>query len=220
MTAIGALSRLQALFFGDRHSRKITLYMLAMRCRGIDLSGASEESLGLSKERSYRCGNSGGPDLDVVLGTLAISADDAVLDVGCGKGGAMITLAKYPFSRIDGLEISPKLVAMTKKHLHRSGAGRGSIFCCDAAYFSDLDRYTFIYTYNPFPALVFRPFLDNLMQSLARHPRKLTFVYKNAECEDMLLGAGFRKTGEFDHDSPRLFCVYEIDSRNSAAPAT
>src|SRR5205823_9337716 len=91
---------------GTPVQRRDARYQLRMQLSGIDLAWHDVEDLGLSRETSGAHGNSGGPSLQFVLDTLKISATDAILDLGCGKGGAMITLAKYPFRRIDGIDIS------------------------------------------------------------------------------------------------------------------
>src|SRR5260370_40018593 len=73
------------------------------------------------------------PVLALVLQTLPISHQDSILDIGCGRGGAIITMAQYPFARIDGVEISPDLAAVAERNLARLGISRSSIRCCNAA---------------------------------------------------------------------------------------
>jgi SAM-dependent methyltransferase len=181
--------------------RKNVLYLLGMLCRGIDLRGVNSRELGLDQARSYWYSNSGGPDLDVVMRTLSISPTDGALDIGCGKGGAMITLAKYRFARVDGIEISSMLADVARRYLHRAKVTNATIFCCDAAEFMNFDPYTLLYLYNPFPAVVVETVLDNLMVSLGRRPRQMTLIYKNPTCNDLVIKSGFRKTSEFNHGS-------------------
>src|SRR5436305_2669291 len=113
-----------------------------MKFRGIDLRWVSIEDSGLSAERSCWCSNSGGPELEELLHMLPISRADAVLDIGCGKGGAMITLAQFPFERVDGLEISPKLAHIARLNIRRLDIPNAAVFCADAADFTDIDPYT------------------------------------------------------------------------------
>ncbi len=201
-------STLFKLLFGNRQDRKYLLYFLGLLCRGIDVSSVSVQSLGLKEGRSECYGNSGGPDLDVVLTRLPILPTDAVLDIGCGKGGAMITLSKYGFARVDGVEISHRLAAKAEKHLARARVGNASVFCCDAADFIGYDPYTVLYMYHPFGDVVLREVLANLAASLARRPRKLTLLYRNPIYHELVIQAGFRQTGKFDH-LKHPFYVYE-----------
>ena len=127
---------------------------------------------------------------------------------GCGKGGAMITLAQWPFSRIDGIEISPDLITIAQRNLRRMRCVRGTIRLCDAAEFKEFDDYTFLYMFHPFREVVLRSVLENLRSSFSRSPRRLTIVYKNSVYHELVLASGFRQINRFDHTS-QSFRVYE-----------
>jgi len=196
------------LCFGASQDRADAWYQLAMRFRGVDLRYENDRALGLDKARGFPHAHSGGPPLEDVLKTLHISPTDAAVDIGAGKGSAMITLAKWPFRLIDGIEISPMLVRIAQRNLARLHCARGTIALCDAADFKDFDPYTFLYVFNPFPEMVMGSVLGNLQDSLARNPRRLTLVYKNPVSHALVLASGFRQTAEFRHHSP-FFRVYE-----------
>lgn len=80
-------------------------FLAKAKVRRVDLAYASLDELGLSSDRSHDHGNSGGPSLALVLESLSISSSDMALDVGCGKAGAILTLARFPFARVDGIEL-------------------------------------------------------------------------------------------------------------------
>ena len=73
-------------------------WRLRLRARGIDLRQVSVGELGLSPEGSIGYVNSGGPELDAVLSSLEVPAGAHVVDLGCGKGGALIVMARHPFA--------------------------------------------------------------------------------------------------------------------------
>ncbi len=202
------LNTLFKLLFGTRQDREYLLYFIGLLCKGINVSSVSVEALGLKEGRCECYGNSGGPGLDVVLTRLPISPADAVLDVGCGKGGAMITMSKYAFARVDGVEISHRLAAIAEKHLARAKVAKASVFCCDAADFKDYDPYSVLYMYHPFGDVVLREVLKNLAASLARRPRKLTLLYRNPIHHELVIEAGFRQIGKFTH-LKHPFYIYE-----------
>ncbi|MGB0653642.1 MAG: SAM-dependent methyltransferase [Thermoplasmatota archaeon] len=57
----------------------------------------------------------GGPELTLELAQRArLGPDDHVLDVGCGKGGSAILLAKETGCRVTGWDVSPDAVAAAK----------------------------------------------------------------------------------------------------------
>jgi SAM-dependent methyltransferase len=167
-----------------------------MLCRGIDLSGVNPRDIGLSEERSFGHKNSGGPDLEKLLQTLPICRSDTVLDFGCGKGGAMLTLAKYPFARVDGIELSPQLARTARYNLRRLRISNATIYCVDAADFTDLDSYTYFYMYNPFPEVVMRSVIGNVLFSLKQQSRKAILIYKHPQMHNLITNAGFRKLTE------------------------
>jgi SAM-dependent methyltransferase len=183
------------------------LYFLRMACRGVDLWGTdlrtiSPTSLIFSSRTPSTAGwyeSSWGPMLESALDTLSISQNDSILDIGCGKGAAMITMAQYPFGRIDGVEISPYLAEIAQRNLARLGINRSSIFCCNAADFQGFDPYTLLYMFNPFYRDVLERVLENVRVSLERCPRQLTVIYLYAKDDDLLIQAGFRRLRKLPH---------------------
>lgn len=195
MTYRSIVQHFRGLLSGDRQTWRYLPYQLSMICRGIDLSGVKERDIGLSEECSYR--DSGGPDLDKLLQTLPVSRLDTVLDIGCGKAGAMLTLARYPFAQVDGVELSPRLAQIAQHNLRRLAISNAKIFCRDAAEFTDLDRYTYFYMYNPFiQEIVMRSVMGNIVSSLRRHSRTVTLIYKNPLFNELVVDMGFRKFAE------------------------
>jgi len=207
----GRIVRYLGRFFtGTSYQRKDARFKLRMKCRGVDLSFNSVEELGLDPCLASPHASSGGPALEELLSCLTIIPSDSILDMGCGKGGAMITLARWPFFRIDGIELSPKLVTIGQRNLRRLGYSKGTIQLGDAAEFTDYDPYTFLYMFHAFSAPVTIRVLKNIQASLARIPRKLTLIYKNPIDHDLVVGAGFRQTLEFTNAVPH-YRIYEAN---------
>ena len=95
----------------------IPLYRLWWRLSGLDFKIVSIQELGLNSERANYHKDGCGPLLRDLLKQLKVSQDDAALDIGSGKGGAMATLARFPFRQVDGVEISPDLVEAARNNL-------------------------------------------------------------------------------------------------------
>jgi len=164
----------------------------------VDLKDACLDELGLSEERSYYYAHSGGLHLEEVLKTLNITARDSIVDFGSGKGGVLITLSKYPFLKITGVEISPALVSVAKKNLKALKIRDIEIVLSDAADFTDLEENNYFYFFNPFPCNVMRAVIENISLSLIKKPRKATLIYYNPECHDSVVtGTPFVKINEF-----------------------
>jgi hypothetical protein len=210
MSASSLSFHLKKLMTGDTTEWRYLPYRLGMRWRGIDLAWSSAAEMGLAPERSNWHSNSGGPDLDVVLKSLPISASDAAIDIGCGRGGAMLTLSRYPFSEVNGIEISPKLAEIARMNLAKLHVEKAVVICCDAADFTDLDRYTYLYMYNPFPDIIMRQVMENVAASLKRRKRTVVVIYKNPVYEALVVGVGFRKIRHYPHCTPG-FTLFSSD---------
>ena len=125
--------------FGSHHStglrpryprRQIPLSNLALlaqrpfdRLRGLDFLGVVDTgTLGLNPKLVHRSSPSGGRGLARLLSSCGVSRDDAMLDVGCGKGNALRTMQRQPFACVDGLELAPELVAVARTNFGRLGS--------------------------------------------------------------------------------------------------
>lgn len=59
-----------------------------------------------------------------------------VLDIGCGKGLALIHLAaRFPKSRFVGADLSPEAIAMGRREAQARGVSNVSLFACDVTRF-------------------------------------------------------------------------------------
>ena len=75
----------------------------------------------------------------VLLADFAhISADDKVLELGCGNGGVLLLLhAKAPAAQLHGVEIMPACADLAKRNVRLNGLDKQiEIFCADARSFA------------------------------------------------------------------------------------
>ncbi len=148
-------------------------------------------------------------ELRHVLKTLALHPDSSILDFGCGKGAALIAIARFPFHRIAGCDISRELLGIARKNMDKLGICCVDLYCSDARQFTTLEEYDHFYFFNPFPHEVFEPVMVNIAGSLARKPRRATIIYRNPECHDDVIAAGlFKKVAEFRFGGSHPYYVY------------
>lgn len=160
-------------------------------CRGLDfLTPVRQEEVGLDATEVRKSTPSGNRYLANALRQLDITSEDSILDVGCGKGSAMRTMLKFPFARVDGIELAEPIAAIAERNFSRLKADRIRIFVGDASRFSGYDAYNFVYLYNPFSARVMSRVIDALVQSIHRSERDLTIIYNNAVCHDVVVREG------------------------------
>jgi hypothetical protein len=193
----------------------IPLYRSWWSLRGLDFGIVSVKKLGLRPDQSNYHKDGGGPFLRDLLKQLNVTGDDAVLDIGSGKGGAMATMARFPFRMVDGVEISPELVEVARRNLSKLQLQQCRVFLADAVEFRELDDYTYIFMYNPFPEPVLGKVLANIELSLKRKPRVARFIYSNPLHDDAVLASGtFTKTMVYEPYPDYRICVYEAGVRN------
>ena len=172
----------------------------------IDLKHDPSEAI---TERTHYYADSGGLAFDKIISNFDIKPDDAIVDFGCGKGGILISLSKYPFMKITGVEIDPALVEIAESNIRKLKIRNVDIVCSDAAEFKELDEYNFFYFFDPFPCNVMRDVMSNIEQSIRERPRKVTIIYLNPLCHDLIeSGIYFRKTEELQHFEHKCF-IYE-----------
>ncbi len=182
------------------------IFRIRVHIQKIDLRNTYLEELNLPEDRCHYYADSGGPHLDKVLKTLKITARDSVVDFGSGKGGALITLSRYPFARIAGVEISPELVTIAKENLAKLDIKNVTMNVCDAVNFADLDEFNYFYFFSPLPAAVMSAVVRNIRASLTNKPRKATIIYFNPECHDaMVTDSPFVKINEFNHHELKFY---------------
>jgi len=155
-------------------------------------------------ERTHYYADSGGLEFDKLIAGFQITAEDAIVDFGCGKGGVLISLSKFPFAKIVGVEIDPDLVEIANRNLETLKISNVAVECCDAAAFGPLEEYNYFYFFDPFPCIVMRDVLKNIERSVVVHPRKVTLIYLNPSCHDLVASSDvFSKVQElphFEHD--------------------
>ncbi|KPK32837.1 MAG: hypothetical protein AMK70_10005 [Nitrospira bacterium SG8_35_1] len=155
----------------------------------IDLKDDPTETV---TERTHYYADSGGLAFDKIMASFNITPHDAIVDFGCGKGGILISLSKYPFSRITGVEIAPELVEIAKTNIRKLNIKNVDIVCSDAAEFK----------------------LDNIEKSIFEQPRDVIIIYLNPNCHELIEASKiFIKTEELPHFEHKCF-VYENRESN------
>jgi precorrin-6B methylase 2 len=161
-------------------------YLAWVRWHNLDFDYVGVEDLGLPSETAHFHSATPALALRRVLRDLGITSADRILDIGCGKGAAVIEFARWPFGKVAGCDISPWLVEIARANCRKLACPRVELFCADAAEFKDLDEYNYFYLFNPFPAAVMEAVMDHLVESLRVRPRLITLLYRNPTCHDCI----------------------------------
>lgn len=106
----------------------------------------------------------------------------AFIDLGSGKGRALLLASEYPFREIVGVEVQPELHRIAQENILRFG-GEGRVcrrissVCMDAREFEFPEEPLLLYLFNPFPDYVLTEVLRRLEASLAASPRPAFLLY-------------------------------------------
>lgn len=128
------------------------------------------------------------------LSALRIQYEDfSFVDLGCGKGRALMVAAQFPFKHLHGVEIAAELCDIARANIARNPqwAARISIVNDDAAKAIFPDGPLFVYLYNPFLAPVLRRALANLERQLQRSPRPTYLLYADPRFKSVINSFAF-----------------------------
>jgi hypothetical protein len=115
------------------------------------------------------------------------------LDIGAGKGRAMLLASEYPFLRVEGIELNPQLASIASDNiaLWQSGT-QANLLAPLHLHLGDATTHPLPRTpllthlFHPFEAPTLQRFLRHLERQLVRSPRPLDLLYVNAEHDSLL----------------------------------
>ena len=126
--------------------------------------------------------------------------DYVFVDVGCGKGRALLLASERPFKRCIGVELDERLASIARKNVEIYSAASPTqkckdvtVHCADAVTFDYPAEDLFLYLYNPFPEAPVTALVERLARSVEGTPRRIVIVYSVHEHD-----AAVRRSGVFD----------------------
>lgn len=153
-------------------------------------------------------------DFRMIFDTLSnelFDKDTAIMDFGCGKGAAMMTLGSCGFRKVGGIEYTDsiyhsmctnletlgcRLEKCTAQTVHENGLNEDGFYCYlgDAADLQEeLDHYHNFYLFNPFSYMLTAKVISNILDSLKRKPRRIMIFYAEPICHQLLIDSGYFK---------------------------
>jgi len=139
-----------------------------------------------------------------------ITNEDAILDIGCGKGSGVLALEACGFETIGAVEYTESiykiLIANLQKmkipfvDFQREGSHKnGGVTCylADASKLvQQLDDYNWFFLFNPFSWHIVWIVLQNICDSYIRKPRKLHIFYAEPIGHDLIMKTGMFRVKE------------------------
>lgn len=115
------------------------------------------------------------------------------LDVGAGKGRALMVASQHPFLRVEGIELNADLatvaeanLALWREDLNADPLAPILLRQGDATRLPLPTEPTLAYLFHPFEARLLKRFLRHITASVKSQPRPFDLVYVNAEHDSLL----------------------------------
>lgn len=126
-----------------------------------------------------------------------LNTDDGFVDIGCGKGRALVVAAHYNFRYITGIDFAKELcaeaIANCRQITLKYPVTTWEVTHANAVDFSFKKNMHVLFFFNPFKETVMKEVIKNILASLKRYPRKIWIVYINPQHKKLFLHQGFRE---------------------------
>jgi SAM-dependent methyltransferase len=132
------------------------------------------------------------------------------IDIGSGKGRALLMAADFPFRRVLGVELLPELHRIAQENINNYRSDSQQCFalesvCADAREFELPTEPTLLYLFNPLPEAGLSRLLENLERSFKKDPRPIYLLYHNPLLEHALAQSPVLKKLRATHQ----FSIYQ-----------
>jgi SAM-dependent methyltransferase len=115
------------------------------------------------------------------------------LDIGAGKGRAMLLASQFPFLRVEGVELNPDLARIASANISLwNNDAQANALAPLTLHHADATTHplplepTLAFLFHPFELPILRRFLRHIESSQAAHPRPFDLAYVNAEHDSYL----------------------------------
>jgi hypothetical protein len=121
------------------------------------------------------------------------------IDLGSGKGRALLMASDYPLRRILGVELLPELHAIAEENVRKYSSPRQQcrnfeLHCGDARRFQLPPEPLVVFIFDSFPEDILREVIAGVERSVREAPRKVYLAYQNPVSERVLAEfSGLRK---------------------------
>lgn len=136
-------------------------------------------------------------EFTTTLASLPVICEDLIfIDLGSGKGRALLLASLFPFRRIIGVELARTLHDVAARNVQifkdsRQQCKKIETVNENALTFEIPEEPTLFFLANPFDDYVMQAVVSHIEDSLKKHPRKLYIWYVRPIYRKALDGAGF-----------------------------
>lgn len=127
-----------------------------------------------------------------ILSSIPLQRNKLVfVDMGSGKGRALLVASEFPFAKIVGIELSDNLQRIAEENVKRykpasQQCAAFDLKCMDALDYSYGDEPFVLFLFDPFGREILQNIITNLEASLTERPREAYVVYVYPQYDDLL----------------------------------
>jgi SAM-dependent methyltransferase len=147
------------------------------------------------------------------------------VDLGCGKGRALLLAAEFGFSNVVGVEFCEPLCRIARENYERYRAKTGvlaevRVVHADVAQYEIEDDQTVFFMFNPFGAPVLAEVVNRIEASWRREPRALWLIYNRPVHQDEVTRSGFLRVSREYRFWATSYAIYEPATMRAAVSAS
>jgi SAM-dependent methyltransferase len=170
-------------------------------------------AVGSNQHHSVHYQASRAKPLQRLLNSLNLPRDGVFVDLGCGKGRALLVAAECGFEHIVGVEFSPRLCECARQNVktfkRRSGiTAEIDIVLSDVADYRVQEAQCVFFMYNPFDDVVMNKVLSNIRRSVVFARRTVWLLYNTPRYHDLVTQDGLFRFLSSYHTNGTEFNVY------------
>lgn len=145
--------------------------------------------------------------------------EDKIFDLGCGKGGAIVSFLDYGFDKVGGIEFDKDLFEICQDNMCKLGIqDKVNLYCGDASGLTnELDEYNWFFFYSSLGQEITKKIVDNLKESILRKKRRIHILLASGipVGTEVMENSGYLKlVNQFTHDRlRRVVKIYESKVR-------
>lgn len=112
----------------------------------------------------------------------ADKSDWTFVDLGAGKGRAMLAAGQHPYKKVTGVEFAAELAETARANTQTADQLKAmslEVLHCDAAHYKFPQDPVIVFLFNPFDPPVINKVAEQISQSYARTPRPMIIAYLN-----------------------------------------
>jgi predicted RNA methylase len=134
------------------------------------------------------------PAVYLVLRALRPGLADVFVDLGAGKGRALLTVGRLTYRRVVGVELDPELAQCARRNVAQARRRlRAGTIACETANVRAWpfpDDASTVFLFNPFYGQAFRRVITRIFDSYDQNPRRIHIVYEHLRQHDWLVSTG------------------------------